>query len=216
MNYPLLTPNAPFDAVILGDGDFPHHPLALQLLANAPYLCCCDGAALQAVEKEFTPHAIVGDGDSLPPHFKMRYQNILHLVAEQDDNDLTKATRYCREQGMKKLLYLGATGKREDHTLANISLMVHYQQTMDVQPVLLTDYGYFLPADGRKVFGSFAHQQVSIFNFGCSQITGSGLKWQPVTPASWWEGTLNEALSEQFTLCGDGSYLVYRTLEPKL
>ncbi len=215
MNYPLLTPDTTFDAVILADGDFPEHALALQLLAHAPYICCCDGAAQHAIERGYMPHAIVGDGDSLPQAFKTEYRDILHIVSEQSDNDLTKATRHCHNLGMRRLLYLGATGKREDHTLANISLMVHYHRSMGIAPLLLTDYGYFVTAEGSRTFGSFARQQVSIFNFGCTQITGSGLKWAPVTPESWWQGTLNEAIGSTFSLQGNGLYMVFRTLEPK-
>ena len=39
------------------------------------------------------PHAIIGDGDSLPQAFKEQYKDILHVVEElSNDNDLTKAT----------------------------------------------------------------------------------------------------------------------------
>ena len=34
-----------FDTVILCNGEFPTHPKALEVLHNAKYLCCCDGAA---------------------------------------------------------------------------------------------------------------------------------------------------------------------------
>ena len=215
MNYPLLTPDASFDAVILGNGDFPKHALALQLLARAPYICCCDGAATHAIEQGYMPHAIVGDGDSLPQELKIKYRDILHIVSEQSDNDLTKATRHCHALGMRRILYLGVTGKREDHTLANVSLMVHYHRDMGIVPLLLTDYGYFVTAEGSHTFGSFCRQQVSIFNFGCTQMAGSGLKWAPVTPESWWQGTLNEAIGSTFSLQGNGLYMVFRTLEPK-
>ena len=133
------------------------------------------------------------------------------LGNEQDDNDLTKATRYCLEQGWHKIAYVGATGKREDHTLGNISLMVRYFLEMGVEPVLVTDYGWFVVAQGDTVFESFPGQQVSIFNVNCRHLVSEGLKWQAYPFRQFWQGTLNEALSTDFSLHADGCYLVYRT-----
>ncbi|MCR5642044.1 MAG: thiamine diphosphokinase, partial [Prevotella sp.] len=106
-----------FDAVILADGEFPTADIPLQILREAKFLCCCDGAAAKAITQGFMPDAIVGDGDSLTPEFKTRYAAIIHLEKEQDDNDLTKATRFCLEKGFRSIAYLGTTGKREDHTI---------------------------------------------------------------------------------------------------
>ena len=219
MNYPLLTPDASFDAVILGNGDFPKHALALQLLAHAPYICCCDGAAQHAIERGYMPHAIVGDGDSLPQILKTKYREILHIVSEQNDNDLTKATLFARSHlkmdasthTRPRFCYLGATGKREDHTLGNISLMLYYYRQLAIDPVMITDYGYFVAASGSMRFASYPGQQVSIFNATCKELSSSGLKWDIYPFSELWQGTLNESLSSEFTVHADGDYLLYRT-----
>ena len=215
IDFPLLTTDTPVDGVILGDGDYPCHPLALSLLHRAPYICCCDGAGAQLIAHGGRPDAIVGDGDSLSMEFQQRFADILHLVDEQDDNDLTKATRHCIRQGLRRLAYLGATGKREDHTLGNISLLARYTLEMDVEGMMITDYGYFVAAQGRRTFGTFARQQVSIFNLGCSHLSGKGFRWQPYSYTSLWQGTLNEAVGNEVVLDGDGSYLVFRTFDAK-
>ena len=194
-----------FDAVVLANGDFPTHPLPLALLEKAPYVCACDGA----VEHYPMADAVVGDGDSVPPQFRSR----LIRVTEQEDNDLTKATRHCLSLGFRRILYLGATGKREDHTLGNVSLMVRYMRDFQLQPVMLTDYGYFTPARGKTTFDSFPGQQVSIFNFGFTHIQAEGLRYTPYPYTEWWQGTLNEAAADTFTLDADGEYLVYRTFD---
>ena len=133
----------------------------------------------------------------------------------QADNDLTKATRYCLSKGMKRIVYLGTTGKREDHTLGNISLMVRYMQEMGVEPLLATDHGWFVAAEGESEFASFKGQQVSIFNMTCNALSSEGLLWQAYPYRQWWQGTLNEAAGESFRLKGDGLYLVYRTYQAK-
>ena len=48
---------------------------------------------------------------------------IVH-VTEQETNDLNKAFRYCLANGWTDIVILGATGKREDHTLGNIGLLM--------------------------------------------------------------------------------------------
>lgn len=207
--------NEDFTAVILADGEYPTHTIPLKILNKARHLICCDGAALHYHGRI---DAIIGDGDSLSEDFKTTHKQLFHHVAEQEDNDLTKATRYVVTQKWEELpriAYIGATGKREDHTLGNISLMMRYFNDFGIVPTLLTNYGWMVPAKGVVRFNSFARQQVSIFNFTCRQLRSSGLRWDSYAYQSWWQGTLNEAVGNSFTLDGDGTYLVFRTYDPK-
>ena len=54
-------------------------------------------------------------------------------------------------------------------------------------------------------------QQVSIFNATCKELSSNGLKWDIYPFSELWQGTLNEALSNEFTIQADGDYLIYRT-----
>lgn len=214
--FPLIDADATFDAVILGNGDYPTHEVPLSILANASFLCCCDGAALQLMaHSDRLPDAIVGDGDSLPDSFKRDYARLLHLVNEQEDNDLTKATKYCAAQGYRRIAYIGTTGRREDHTLGNISLMVRYMKELSLDVTMITDYGWFVPAWGRSVFHSFVGQQLSIFNVDSRHIEGEGLGWKTYAYDQLWQGTLNEAKTDEVVLDADGMYLVFRTFSSK-
>ena len=206
MNYPTILPNGSFDAVVLANGEQPQHPIPLQLLQEAPFLVCCDGAIQQCKKA----NVIVGDGDSIPAWAREQYQHCLHLESEQDDNDLTKATRYCLSQGWHHIAYLGATGLREDHTLGNISLLMRYYREMGVEGTMFTDHGFFIPAFGNRTFNTTKGQQVSIFNFGCHRLASEGLRWNCYDFDQWWQGTLNEALSDNFYISADGYYLVYQ------
>ncbi len=212
MHYPLILPDTTFDAIVLANGNYPNHPVALDILERTNKVVCCDGAVVNYPRR---PYAIIGDGDSIPEALRQEYADIFFPVAEQEDNDLTKATRYCVAQGWKNIAYLGATGKREDHTLGNISLMVRYMREFGLQVTMITDFGYFTPAQGTCTFATFPHQQVSIYNFGCQSLRGDGFRWQVYNYESWWQGTLNEAIGNQVTLSGDGMYLVFRTFEGK-
>ena len=211
--YPLIDIHSRFDAVVLANGDYPTHPVPSAILQASEHVVCCDGAASRL---SFTPWAAIGDGDSLSPETRKRLGDRFHLVTEQEDNDLTKATRLCLAQGWYRLAYLGATGKREDHTLGNISLLMRYARQMGVLPTMVTDHGYFTPAHDRQTFSSFPRQQVSIFNYGCHRLSSQGLRWEAYPYSESWQGTLNEAIGDTFTLTGDGDYLVFRTFEAKL
>ncbi|MGN1375599.1 MAG: thiamine diphosphokinase [Prevotella sp.] len=206
-----MTDNKEYTCVIIGNGDFPRCDKIHKIINCAKYVCCCDGAAESCLEHGIKPDAIVGDGDSLSANFKTIYKDILHLEYEQEDNDLTKATRHCIKQGFRDIAYLGATGKREDHTIGNVSLMERYLKEFQINAIMITDYGYFVPADGTRTFNTFAGQQVSIFNFTCNKIESRGLKWQSYNYRSWWQGTLNEATGNQIQVIADGSYIVYFT-----
>jgi thiamine pyrophosphokinase len=203
LSHPLLTDLPLPDAVILADGDFPTAPQPLALLRQAPYVCVCDGAIRHYPQA----NAVVGDGDSVPP----AYRNRLIHISEQADNDLTKATRHCISQGYSRIAYLGCTGRREDHTLGNISLMVRYMRDFGLRPLLVTDYGWFVPACGPADFATLPGQQVSIFNFGSTRIQSDGLQYPTYPFSEWWQGTLNQASANIVSIDADGCYMVYRT-----
>lgn len=205
-----------FDAVILANGEFPTHPCPLSLLRDAPFLCCCDGAALTAVSHGLKPDAVVGDGDSLSADMKEKLGDIFHHVSEQEDNDLTKATRFCLSKGFGRIAYVGASGKREDHAIANIFLMERYARVFHMAPLLFTDTGIFSVAhSGDNMFHSFPRQQVSIFNVSCSRISSNGLRWNSYPYTELWQGTLNESLGKMFSLQTDGTCLVFQTYNAK-
>ncbi len=212
-NHKPFWPDSP--AVILANGSYPTHEIPLEILNGHGYLCCCDRAGLTALEHGLRPNAIVGDGDSLPLSTQKELADIFHKVDEQDYNDLTKATRFMLAKGFKEIVYLGATGLREDHTIANISLMATYRKEMGMEPIMATDYGWFSVNEGKHVFRAFPGQQVSIFNLGCHKLSSRGLRWDAYPYTTAWQGTLNEAVSSSFELEGDGLYMTYQTYEAK-
>ena len=197
------------DTVILADGSFPEHEIPLNILQNASRIICCDGAARSLIESGLEPKAIVGDCDSLTPEICNKYNDRIFKDTEQETNDLTKAVRWCSGRGYNNIVILGATGKREDHTLGNISLLAEYTQFINVK--MITDTGIFYPVTKSAKFKSTPGQQVSVFSINPeTEITTSGLLY-PLKKRklrNWWEATLNEATGDYFELEFDGGKVI--------
>jgi thiamine pyrophosphokinase len=188
-------------AVILADGSFPEHEIPRGYLNNAKHLICCDGSAAGLIERDIIPEAIVGDLDSLSDEIADKFNARLFKDTDQETNDLTKAVRYCIRKNYKDITILGATGKREDHTLGNISLLAEYIRDVSVR--MVTDSGIFIPCLGSLSFVSHSGQQVSIFSIDPeTEITSEGLRYPLVRRKlkNWWEATLNEAPGDSFRL----------------
>ncbi len=202
--------------VILANGGFPRRPEPRTILAVARRVVCCDGAAARAESHGIEPAAVVGDGDSLPPALRERLGARWICDPGQEDNDLSKAFRYCLERGWRRLAILGATGGREDHTLGNLSLLADFSRRADV--VLATDSGLFTAHTETVTLTSSKGQQVSIFSFDPGlAITSQGLTYplRGLRLSRWWQAALNEAEGNAFTLSFSGGVvLVYRTWIP--
>ena len=195
-------------AVILANGEYPAHELPLRLLAEAQFVVCCDGAANEYISRGHTPDVIIGDGDSLLPEYKKRFSSIILQISDQETNDQTKAVHYLQSKGIRKIAIVGATGKREDHTLGNISLLMDYMRAgADVRTY--TDHGIFIPCRNTCTFTCQPGQQVSIINFNAHKLHGLGLVYPLSDFTNWWQGTLNECIGTEFTIEAEGEYLVF-------
>lgn len=204
----MISENYTPEAVILANGEYPTHPLPLRILEEAKFVVCCDGAANEYIARGHTPDIIIGDGDSLLPEYKERFSSIMHQISDQETNDQTKAVLFLQEKGFGKIAIVGATGKREDHTLGNISLLIDYMK-MGMEVRTITDYGAFIPVKDTQTFASHPGQQVSILNFGAEGLQGEGLVYPLSDFSNWWQGTLNEATANRFTIHCKGDYLVF-------
>ena len=200
--------NDMFDAVIVAGGEFPTAPQPLEILQGAQYVVCCDGAADRYIATGHVPDAIVGDGDSISAENRGKFAQLLHIIAEQESNDQTKAVRFLMEHGKRRIAIVGATGRREDHTIGNISLLIEYARAgCDV--CSFTDHGVFIPCNGTTTHKCRKGQQVSIFSITAKEMSAQGLLYPIYDFNNWWQGTLNECTGEEFTINANGEYLLF-------
>jgi thiamine pyrophosphokinase len=197
------------ETAILANGKFPDHPVPLGYLLNAKRVICCDGAADSLIDFGLEPFAIVGDCDSVNKKIAEKFQDRLFRDNDQETNDLTKAVKWCSGRGYNNIVILGATGKREDHTLGNISLIVEYAGFTAVK--MVTDAGIIFPLLESSEIESGKGQQLSVFSIDPSvEITSTGLKYSldKKKLTNWWTATLNEAEGNSFTLEFKGGPLI--------
>ncbi len=188
------------NTVILANGEFPKRGgAAWKLLAAATRVVCCDGAA-DAYRRRFRkwPDVIVGDFDSvsrLPS--RVSHPPVLVDVSDQDTNDLEKAMAHCAKQGWHNPVIVGATGKREDHTLGNVF------RALDYGCEIVTDMGRFVPVCGKATFKVAKGTAVSIFAPDLkTRMTSKGLEWplDGVRFKNLYCATLNRATGSRVTL----------------
>ena len=198
--------------VILANGDFPSHPISLGKLQDANTIICCDGAVNHLVKNGMEPHYILGDLDSIDENLKNKYSDRIIELPEQDENDLRKAIQWVENGGIKETIILGATGKRDDHTLANIFTLLQYPAQLEM--TIYTNYGIFSVVDNKKIFDSFTGQKISLFATDPSiKVTSINLKHSMINNilTNLYCGSLNESLKDSFTLTlSHGRILVYQ------
>jgi thiamine pyrophosphokinase len=205
-------------AVILANGEVPKNTYLIQLLKDANYLICCDGAINTLEKNNIEPDYIVGDCDSLSSTQRQKYMSKIKYLPDQNYNDLTKAVDFTlSELGLNNLIILGATGLREDHSLANISLLNNYSKKVK-NIVMLSDYGFFCVYHDGAIISTLPNQQISLFAVKSNTLLSTeGLKWDVnnFTLDSWYSGTLNEATKTSFKLYCNNPIIVYRAFELK-
>ena len=196
------------EAVILANGDYPTARVPLDILSTAPFVVCCDGGANSYIEQGHTPDIIIGDGDSLRPEYARKFAQIVTKVSEQESNDQTKAINYLLAKGKRNIAIVGATGKREDHTIGNISLLMEYARSYDLDAMgitleMVSDYSTIFAITDTCEMECGEGRKVSIFSPDNSlRIKSEGLEWPTdgVVFDNWWKATLNRASQDKVRL----------------
>ena len=208
-----LTEFDPFTTAIVANGEVPSSELSIRLLRKMKRIICCDGALQKLLSVNIIPDVVVGDGDSMDREELSRHNIPYHADRSEEYNDLQKALKYCQTNGYNDVLLLGCGGLREDHFIANLSIMVMYSEKMRL--AMLTEHGVFNVMRGTSMFRSVPGMQVSVFPSNLhTKLSFSGLKY-PVNDRSFnwlWEGSLNEAVGSAFTVEADEEepVVVYR------
>ena len=140
-------------ALIIANGASCSFDLLGQLLEWSPVVVVLDNAIDRVLQLDIKVDVLLGDfdGDFDPEIYKEK-QYPLEIVhtPNQEKTDLEKALDYLVEKGHKAVNIVWATGKRADHTLANITNIVSYREKIKI--VIIDDHSkiFLLPKRFEK------------------------------------------------------------------
>ena len=204
-----------FTTAVVANGEVPSSELSIRLLRKMKRVICCDGALQKLLSINIIPDVVVGDGDSMDGELLHGHEIPYYPDKSEEYNDLQKALKYCTAKGYDNVLLMGCGGLREDHFIANLSIMANYSKEMLLS--MLTEHGNFDVFYDVSEYHSFPGMQVSVFPSSPKQkFWFTGLKY-PVNDRSFnwlWEGSLNEAVGDEFIVeaSDDEPVVVYRAL----
>ena len=97
------------------------------LVADGDLVIGVDGGAAIALQAGLQPDVVIGDMDSIPENVRAVLQahgcRFLEYPTRKNETDTELAVHYALQAGAREIVFIGATGKRLDHTLANLFLL---------------------------------------------------------------------------------------------
>lgn len=106
-------------AALVGSSDFNAQHFAQQEFA---FTVAVDGGYAHLQAAGISPNCILGDFDSLG--YQPKEANVRSFPSEKDESDMQLACQAAVQAGCDTLVLYGALGRRLDHTLANLQVML--------------------------------------------------------------------------------------------
>jgi len=135
-------------------------------------LICADGGANHAISSGSIPHVLIGDLDSITADNLSICQSekteIIQYPREKDQTDLELAVEYAHSylqscgQSEDQIMLYGAGGKRLDHLLGNIALMLGYAQRQRTVKMIDKNHQAWIMPPGTQVVHGAKGQELSI------------------------------------------------------
>ncbi|WP_041276602.1 thiamine diphosphokinase [Desulfosporosinus acidiphilus] len=140
-----------------------------QALDKVDYLICADGGANHALNSGFMPEQLIGDLDSVTGENLSQCRNagcfIEQFPREKDETDLELALLRAKEKafsaGEQEIWLYGATGKRMDHFLGNLALMLAYARQGYRIHLADPDHEMWV-LQGREEISTYKGQELSL------------------------------------------------------
>lgn len=140
-------------ALLVANGASCSEDLLGQLLEWSPFVLALDGALPRLLQLGIKVDAVLGDFDSigikeeeLAPYHPIR----IIQAEDQEFTDLEKGLMFLIEEGHQAVNIVWGTGRRLDHTLANLTNLVKFADKLTIN--LLDDHSrvYPLPRNFEK------------------------------------------------------------------
>ena len=123
--------------VIVGGADINNYEYIKNCLHNDDFVVFCDSGLKHLEYLQVTPGLIVGDFDS-HKNPNLDVETIV-LPCEKDDTDTVYAVKEAIKRGFDEFLLIGVIGGRLDHTLGNVSILLHLE-SLGKKGKIIDDY----------------------------------------------------------------------------
>lgn len=163
--------------LIIANGTVNQHIVDKTASYRFDAIVAADGGAEKAVKYGLIPDVIIGDLDSLSTKFIKKHPNIKIIEKpSQELNDLEKSLLYCKEQGALRIIALGITGGRIDHTLNNFSVLAKYCAAFNIK--IFNENATIKLVQKELLTFCQPGQTISLIPLGCVKgIKTQGLKY---------------------------------------
>jgi thiamine pyrophosphokinase len=164
-------------AIILANGDAPSRMLLRAHLRNADILICADGGANTAAKLNVRPDVILGDMDSMLEASLKKFKKVKVIrMRDQNSTDLEKALSFAVRKGYGAITVFGATGRRIDHELGNLSALVKFSRKAEVK--FVDRNGELLCLAKKESLALSAGRTISLLPLtSCEGVATTGLHW---------------------------------------
>lgn len=178
------------------------------------FVICADGGMDTLLKTGITPNLIIGDFDSSENITAFPDVERITLKTRKIDTDTMHCAEIALERGYNEFLFLGATGGRTDHALANLSILV-YLYNKKAYGVISDKYNdIMLLKKGRNIFDVTPGDTVSVIPFGekYAKLSYEGLSYpleNELVTVDYPYTISNEAISNKIVITlHEGSALV--------
>ncbi len=170
--------------LLFANGAYEKPEYFLNLVKGFDCLIGVDGGTHFLMDNGITPHLVVGDLDSLRPQILAELQDkcLIHRDPDQSTFDLEKAVNLIRQNDGTHIVIAGATGKRLDHSLANLMLLSRFAES-DIKIIDTSQELFFIAPENANPEGNTWKAQVgtpvSLLPFGeVTGVTSKGLRYE--------------------------------------
>ena len=151
--------------VIVGGADINNYEYIESRLSEDDFVVFCDSGLKHLEYLQVTPGLIVGDFDS-HKNPNLDVETIV-LPCEKDDTDTVYAVKEAIKRGFDEFLLIGVIGGRLDHTLGNVSILLHLE-SLGKKGKIIDDYSEMEIVSKEPAFIDDSYAFFSLLN-----ITGT-------------------------------------------
>ena len=169
-------------AAIISNGQIDDYEYIKKYILESDILICADGGGEHAFKMGLIPDVLIGDFDSISEDtlklFEKNSTSVFKYKREKDQTDTELAVDCAISKGADEIILIGGTGKRLDHTYANISLLVVMRER-DIEGLIIDEYNEIRVIDKFLRMQGDKNDKISLLAFTpevCG-VTTRGLKY---------------------------------------